>query len=145
MSVSSKLATMFAAITAEDLAELDAEIARLQAIRAMVAGAAGRGNEPAPSPTAADGAEMPAPAAPFAPRSQYMRPILPALAAGPLTAAQIGERIGKAEGYWWEAFKKCPWFERANRPEERPSLWRLTEAGRTALAASSAGTAGPAT
>lgn len=84
----------------------------------------------------------------YEPRSKYMRPILAALADGPLTAPEIGARVGKEPGYWSEALKLCPWFEpvpsESPPSKANPTVCRLTEAGRDALsAATSVATAEP--
>lgn len=132
------------------LATLDADIAALTRLRFLIASSLDEspspGNSSGPAPTLRLVPDpQPLPLVPLPePRSQYMRPILAALASGPLTMGQIALLLGKSEGYWCGAFKSCPWFERANDLNHRPWLWRLSEAGRRALSASSAGTAAPA-
>lgn len=87
------------------LARYRALIDELTALRAEVADSVPAvetrdvppGKAPAPARPVAPRAKPPAAGA-HEPRSMYMRPVLSALAAGPLTAAEIAERIGKDSG-----------------------------------------------
>lgn len=127
---------------AADLGAIDAEIARLTALRELVAGAIGP-TAPAPEPAAGKAppaAPNPAPRAKGKPGPKSganadarRLTIARALEAGPLAQGEIGERtgVGGSAGYY---LSSSGWFRKSN-PSDRLSPWELTAVGRAALEA----------
>ena len=130
--------------TAQDLVDLDAEIARLQAVRSLLADAlklsrvteatppAAKATKPGNAPRVA--AKKPGPKS--HPRSgaglldERRRRIAAWLAVETMTTAQISQRIELTKSAANDLLSH-EWFKKRNHL----APWELTEAGRTALAA----------
>lgn len=131
--------------TAADLQTIDAEVARLVALRELIAQAVGADIPPAAAPEQPAGKVPPA-APKSAPRAkskpgpkstasadERRLKIARALAAGPLSVGELAERteIGPSVGYYLQTSE---WFRKANGAD-RLSPWILTATGRSALEA----------
>lgn len=126
-------AALAEAVTPADLAALDAEIARLTALRDLLRQAIGPASG---EPAAEEPAGKPCPAAEAGapPRGKVDRRLLIARAIerhGPLRAAQMPERTGIPQTCL-TYYLAHPWFAKAG--PHRCAPWTLTDAGRAALA-----------
>lgn len=138
-AVIERLTGLLAGATEHDLAELDAEIARLQALRQLLAGAVAGPPAPAPAAPRAEGppapaeppSGQPAPAAPRGPQARRLQVARLLAAGGPTGALEIGQRCGIPKGSVG-ATLACDWFEKGAGGRKAP--WGLTAAGRAALA-----------
>jgi len=131
--------------TAADLHTIDAEVARLVALRELIAQAVGAeiptaaapeqpaGKSPPAAPKSAPRAKQkPGPKSTASAEERRLK-IARALAGGPLGVGELAERtgIGSSVSYYLQS---SDWFRKANGAD-RLSPWTLTATGRAALEA----------